>query len=122
MKALVFAAGLGTRLKPYTNDRPKALVEIKGRSLLDLVLTRLRVSGITEAVVNVHHFADLMCDYLSSNDIGMNIRISDERSELLETGGGVKKAGVFLNDGNAFLVHNVDILSNLDISRSEGCR
>jgi NDP-sugar pyrophosphorylase family protein len=117
---MILAAGLGTRLRPLTNDRPKALVEAAGRTLLEITLARLRVFGIHQVIVNVHHFADQVVDYLAANNnFGMRIEISRE-DELLDTGGGLKKAAwFFLEDGadsNApFLLHNVDVLSNIDL-------
>src|SRR5215469_2740989 len=118
MKAMVLAAGLGTRLRPLTDTRPKALVEIAGRTLLEITLTRLRSFGVSEVIVNVHHFADKVIDYLGGKqNFGMRIEISRE-DELLDTGGGLKKAGwFFLEDGRdePFLLHNVDVLSNVDL-------
>ncbi len=120
MRAMILAAGLGTRLRPLTDDRPKALVEINGRSLLELTLARLRCFGVTEVIVNVHHFADKVVECLRSrNSVGMRIEISREET-LLDTGGGLKKAeSFFLQDGNdePFLVHNVDVLSSIDLNR-----
>jgi len=117
MKALIFAAGLGTRLKPLTDNRPKALVEVKGEPLLAHVLHKLARSGYTEVVINVHHFGEQIIDYVATHPIeGMTIRISDERAELLDTGGGIRQAGTrFTQDGAPFLIHNVDIFSNLDL-------
>lgn len=117
MKALIFAAGLGTRLKPLTDNRPKALVEVKGEPLLAHVLHKLARSGYTEVVINVHHFGEQIIDYVATHPIeGMTIRISDERNELLDTGGGIRQAGtLFAQDGAPFLIHNVDIFSNLDL-------
>jgi mannose-1-phosphate guanylyltransferase len=122
MKAMVLAAGLGTRLRPLTNDRPKALVEIGGRTLLEITLARLRAFGVREVIVNVHHFADLVVSFLKAHDnFGMRIEISREEV-LLDTGGGLKKAGwFFLEDMAAstepFLLHNVDVISNIDLGR-----
>lgn len=116
MKAILFAAGLGTRLRPFTNDRPKALVKIAGKSLLGINLERLRAFGVQEVVVNVHHFADLVEAHLQQHDnYGLKIHISDERELLLDTGGGLWQAREWLSDA-PFLVHNVDILSDLDIA------
>ncbi len=116
MKAMVFAAGLGTRLRPYTNDRPKALVEVQGKTLLEIVLRRLKSFGIKEVVVNVHHYADMVEHYLFDKEyFGMRIHISDEREELLDTGGGLLKAKSLLCDA-PFLIHNVDIISDLDLN------
>lgn len=115
---MIFAAGLGTRLRPYTNDRPKALVEVGGDALLGHCLRRLKEAGIESVVVNVHHFADKVEQYLKDRgDIGMEILVSDERDALLETGGGLQKAAPFLRDKGDFLVCNVDILSNIDFRR-----
>jgi NDP-sugar pyrophosphorylase family protein len=122
MKAMILAAGLGTRLRPLTNDRPKALVEISGRTLLELTLERLRTFGIHEVIINVHHFADKVVDYLRAHrDFGMRIVISCE-DVLLDTGGGLKKAAWFFleNPGSVsepFLLHNVDVLSTIDLRR-----
>ena len=122
MKAMILAAGLGTRLRPLTDHRPKALVEVAGRTLLEIVLTRLRGFGVREVIVNVHHFADMIVDYLKENDnFGMRIEISRE-DVLLDTGGGLKKAAWFLvenskkNDG-PFILHNVDVISTIDFER-----
>ncbi len=120
MKAMVLAAGLGTRLKPLTNDRPKALVEICGQTLLEITLRRLHAFGVDQIIVNTHHFAEQVADYLKArNNFGMRIEISHEQ-ELLDTGGGLKKAAwFFLEDGlsadQPFLLHNVDVLSTMDL-------
>jgi NDP-sugar pyrophosphorylase family protein len=118
MKAMVLAAGLGTRLKPITDSRPKALVEIDGRSLLQIALMRLRQYGIFDVIVNVHHFADMIVDYLRANDnFGMRIAISRE-DVLLDTGGGLKKAGWFFLENSSdepFVLHNVDVISTVDL-------
>jgi NDP-sugar pyrophosphorylase family protein len=116
MKAMVLAAGLGTRLRPLTNDRPKALVEISGQTLLEITLARLREFGIRKVIINVHHFADKVIDYLKANqNFGMKIEISRE-DVLLDTGGGLKKAGWFFqNDSAPFILHNVDVISNIDL-------
>ena len=120
MRAMILAAGLGTRLRPLTADRPKALVELAGRTLLQITLTRLRDFGIREVIVNVHHFADQVVAYLQANrDFGMRIEISRE-DVLLDTGGGLKKAGWFFlesADDQPFLLHNVDVLSAIDLGR-----
>lgn len=116
MKALIFAAGLGTRLRPLTNDRPKALVEINGKTLLQIAIEKLTHFGFRDIMVNVHHFADLMLETIEQHDgFGANITISDERNELLETGGGLKKAAWFFEDNQPFLVHNVDVVHDLDL-------
>jgi len=97
MKAMVLAAGLGTRLRPLTDDRPKALVEVAGRTLLEIALTRLKSFGVTEAIINVHHFANMVIDYLkANNNFGMRIELSREEI-LLDTGGGLKKAAWFFS-------------------------
>ncbi|MFZ0685092.1 MAG: nucleotidyltransferase family protein [Terriglobales bacterium] len=122
MKAMVLAAGLGTRLRPLTDDRPKALVELNGRTLLEITLARLRAFGVKEAIINVHHFADRMVEYLQRhNNFGMRIEVSREET-LLDTGGGLKKAAhFFCRDSGAgdepFIVHNVDVLSAIDLKR-----
>lgn len=117
MKAMVLAAGLGTRLRPLTNDRPKALVEVGGRTLLEITLARLRSFGIEDVIVNVHHFAERMLEYLDANqNFGMRIAVSREE-ELLDTGGGLKKAAYFFSDSEEpFLLHNVDVISTIDFS------
>lgn len=118
MKALIFAAGLGTRLRPLTNDKPKALVEINGKTLLQITVEKLVSFGFNEIMVNIHHFADLMIETIEKNKgWGANITISDERNELLETGGGLKKAAWFFEDGEPFLVHNVDVVHDLDLGQ-----
>ena len=125
MKAMIFAAGLGTRLKPLTDNMPKALVPLAGKTLLQWQIERLKAAGITDIVVNVHHFPDMIINYLRENDnFGCNIAVSDEREMLLETGGGLRKAQSLLsgvgscgadNEDEPILVCNVDILSNIDI-------
>jgi NDP-sugar pyrophosphorylase family protein len=117
MKAMILAAGLGTRLKPFTTERPKALVEVEGKPLIAYTLEKFIAAGINEVVVNVHHFADMIEEYLAKNNFGVKIHISDERNRLLETGGGIIKAMPFLNGEESFLVHNVDILSNIDLRK-----
>lgn len=115
---MIFAAGLGTRLKPLTDTMPKALVPVGGEPLLWHVIMKLKAAGFERIVVNVHHFADQIIDYLKSNDnFGLDIRISDEREQLLETGGGIKKALPLFDADSPILIHNVDILSNLDLAR-----
>jgi len=122
MKAMVLAAGLGTRLRPLTDDRPKALVEVARRTLLDITLTRLREFGIREVIVNVHHFADMIVEYLKTNhNFGMRIEISREEV-LLDTGGGLKKAAYFFRERSSspdesFVLHNVDVISTIDLRR-----
>jgi len=116
---MVLAAGLGTRLRPLTDSRPKALVEVGGRSLLEIALTRLKKFGVCEAIVNVHHFADMVSDYLKKSDLGMRVEISREDGEVLDTGGGLKKAGWFFLEQpeEPFLLHNVDVISDIDLAR-----
>jgi len=129
VKAMVLAAGLGTRLRPLTDSRPKALVELGGRTLLEITLSRLRRFGVTEAVVNVHHFADMVVDYLRAHDnFGMRIAISREDELLLDTGGGLLNAAdFFLRDGAShdpqqeFLVHNVDVISDINLKMLAEC-
>ena len=120
-KAMVLAAGLGTRLRPLTADRPKALVEINGRTLLEITLARLKSFGVEDVIVNTHHFADWMEQYLASHgNFGMRIAVSRE-DVLLDTGGGLKKAAWFFRDsGEPFFLHNVDVLSNIDLVRMAG--
>jgi len=124
MKAMILAAGLGTRLRPLTDDRPKALVEINGRTLLEMTLSRLRRFGVSEVIINVHHFADMIVEYLKANDnFGMRIEVSREQV-LLDTGGGLKKASHFFTGDSdkesgppedPFIMHNVDVLSTVDL-------
>src|ERR1700722_13005876 len=126
MKAMVLAAGLGTRLRPLTNDRPKALVEINGRTLLEIALLRLRGFGIHDVIVNAHHFADLIGGFLKRPDnFGMRIEVSRE-DVLLDTGGGLKKAAWFFQEkpkdqpgepDEPFLLHNVDVISTIDFTK-----
>jgi len=122
MKAMVLAAGLGTRLHPLTDHQPKALVEVGGRTLLEITLNRLKVFGIEDVIVNVHHFSGAILDYLKAhNNFGLRIEISREEV-LLDTGGGLKKAGwFFLQDAGGndepFLLHNVDVISAIDFAQ-----
>ncbi|RMG16441.1 MAG: nucleotidyltransferase family protein, partial [Bacteroidetes bacterium] len=116
MKAMIFAAGLGTRLRPLTHHRPKALVEVGGKCLLEIVIRRLLAHGFEEIVVNVHHFAGQVEAFLAQHaGFGARIAISDERSLLLDTGGGLRQAAWFF-DEQPFLVHNVDVLSDIDLT------
>jgi NDP-sugar pyrophosphorylase family protein len=121
MKAMVLAAGLGMRLRPLTDHHPKALVEVGGRTLLEITLTRLKASGIQDVIVNVHHFAGAVLEFLKVRDnFGMRIEVSREEV-LLDTGGGLKKAGWFFLDGadggeEPFLLHNVDVISTIDFA------
>jgi NDP-sugar pyrophosphorylase family protein len=122
MKAMILAAGLGTRLRPLTDNRPKALVEVGGRTLLEIAVSRLREFGVGEVIINVHHFADMVADYLKLNhNFGMRIEVSREEV-LLDTGGGLKKAAhFFLEDSSPwdepFILHNVDVISTIDLGR-----
>ena len=114
MKAMIFAAGLGTRLKPLTDHMPKALVPVAGKPMLEHVIQKLIAFGCDEIVINVHHFANQIIDFVkANNNFGITIHISDETDMLLDTGGGIKKASSFFNE--PFLIHNVDILSNADL-------
>lgn len=115
---MIFAAGLGTRLRPLTNDKPKALVEVNGKPLLEIVIQRLKQYGFTDIVVNVHYFSEQIVRFLKAkNNFDINIQISDESDLLLETGGGLQKAKAFLcSNDEPFLVHNVDILSDINLT------
>ena len=114
---MIFAAGLGSRLKPLTDTMPKALVPVAGCPMLEHVILKLKASGFTEIVINIHHFGEQIIDFLkTNNDFGLTIHISDERDRLLDTGGGIRKARLFFeNSGEPFLVHNVDILSDMNL-------
>lgn len=119
MKAMILAAGLGTRLRPLTTDRPKALVEVAGRTLLEIAMARLKSVGVSEVVINVHHFGDMVVHYLKAkHNFGMRVEISREDT-LLDTGGGLKKAAWFFLEtaDEPFLLHNVDVISNIDLLR-----
>ncbi|MCX6226012.1 MAG: sugar phosphate nucleotidyltransferase [Bacteroidia bacterium] len=116
MKALILAAGTGTRLKPLTDNVPKALLSINGYTLLEIVIRRIAGAGIKSLVINVHHYSEQIVDFLrSNNNFGLDISISDESNELLDTGGAIKKASPLFQGEETILVHNVDILSNLNI-------
>jgi NDP-sugar pyrophosphorylase family protein len=118
MKAIIFAAGLGTRFKPWTDAHPKALAMVNGKSLLQRNIEYLQQYGITEVVVNVHHFANQVREAIDENDgWGSNISISDETEEVLETGGGLMKARHLLEGDEPFISLNVDILTNLDLGK-----
>ncbi len=122
MKAMILAAGLGTRLRPLTDNRPKALVTVAGRTLLEITLSRLRSFDVREVIINAHHFADKVVDYLKANDnFGMRVEVSREEV-LLDTGGGLKKAAHFFLDDPSrldepFILHNVDVISTIDVQR-----
>ena len=116
MKAMIFAAGLGSRLKPFTDLHPKALAEIGGKPILGRVIEKLKSYGINEIVVNVHHFANQIIDYINNNNnFGIEIHISDETDKLLDTGGGILAARRWLDGDEPFLVHNADILTDFNI-------
>lgn len=118
MKAMIFAAGKGTRLKPLTDSKPKALVEINGVPMLEIVIHKLIKSGVQEIMINVHHMANQIIDFLNKkNNFGIRIEISHEKDQLLDTGGGLKKAAWFFNGNNSFIVHNVDIISSIDLNK-----
>jgi mannose-1-phosphate guanylyltransferase len=119
---MILAAGLGTRLRPLTDNRPKALVEVAGRTLLEITLSRLHAFGVRDVIINVHHFADMIVEYLNANqNFGMHIEVSREEI-LLDTGGGLKKAAYFFLEDHKdieepFILHNVDVISTIDLSR-----
>lgn len=116
MKAMVFAAGLGTRLKPFTDYHPKALAEVCGKPMLGRVIEKLKDAGVDEIVVNVHHFADQIVEYIGKNDnFGITIHISDETDKLLDTGGGILAARDYFEGAEPFIVHNADILTDFDL-------
>lgn len=114
---MIFAAGLGTRLKPLTNDKPKALVTVNGTTLLELTINKLIQHGFNEIIINIHYFGNQIIDFLKSkNNFNISITISDESELLLDTGGGLKKTAYFFNDNKPFLVHNVDIVSEINLT------
>lgn len=120
-QAMIFAAGLGTRLKPLTDTMPKAMVKVGGMPLIQRVIFKLKDAGFDHIVVNVHHFANQIIDFLKENDnFGLDIRISDETDKLLDTGGGIRKAINLFNFRLPILIHNVDILSNVDLAKFYG--
>lgn len=115
---MIFAAGLGTRLYPITLNKPKALVEVAGKTLLQMAIEKVSNAGYHELVINVHHFGDQIIDFLKMNkDFGLSIKISDERGQLLDTGGGLVKAAPWLEGDEPFLVYNVDVLSDIDLQQ-----
>ena len=116
MQAMIFAAGLGTRLKPLTDTMPKALVRVGGAPLLEHVVRRLTDAGCSRMVVNVHHFAN----QITAHNYGMDIYVSDETEQLLDTGGGIKRAASLFDQHQPVLIHNVDILSNVDFPEPDG--
>jgi NDP-sugar pyrophosphorylase family protein len=116
MKAMIFAAGKGTRLKSLTEYTPKALIKMNGVPMLEIVILKLKAIGVNEIVINVHYLAEQIIDFLKKkNNFDIHIEISDEQKQLLDTGGGLKKASWFFNDKKPFIVHNVDIISNIDL-------
>jgi N-acetyl-alpha-D-muramate 1-phosphate uridylyltransferase len=116
MKAMIFAAGLGTRLKPLTISRPKALIPVHGKPMLEWVILKLKKNNIEDIIINVHHYPGQVIDFLKSKDnFNINIEISHEH-DLLDTGGGLKKAGWFFENEKDILIHNTDILSDIDLS------
>lgn len=118
MKAMLFAAGMGTRLKPFTDSSPKALAEVNGKTLLEHSIKYLQKHGIYDVIINVHHFADQIVQTLNDNsNFGSRVTISNEQAELLETGGGLKKASHFFSWGEPFVAMNVDVLTSLDLSK-----
>jgi NDP-sugar pyrophosphorylase family protein len=117
MKALLFAAGLGTRLKEHTQNKPKALVEVAGKPLIQYAIENLKSYGITDITINIYHFGEQVISFIEANKFfGIDIHISDERDQLLDTGGGLKKAAHFLQGNEPILIYNVDVLSNLDLN------
>lgn len=121
MKAMIFAAGLGTRLRPLTDHTPKALVSVAGKPMLERVILRLKEAGFNDITVNIHHFGEQIIEFLrANNDFGITIHLSDERDMLLDTGGGIKKARPFLDGNEPFLVHNADILSDINLAELTG--
>lgn len=117
MKAFIFAAGFGTRLKEHTQNKPKALVRLAGKPLIQHAIEHLKSFGITDITINVFHYADQVISFLQENQwFGVDIHISDERDQLLDTGGGLKKAAIFLKGSEPILIYNVDVISNLDLN------
>ncbi len=117
MKAIILAAGLGSRLKSITANNPKALVEVNGKPMLEIVIQYLKKQGVVDFMINIHHFGDSIIEFLSrNNNFGVNITISDERDHLLDTGGAILKAHGFIKGNQPVLVHNVDIISDVKIA------
>lgn len=119
MEGFILAAGLGTRLRPLTDNRPKALVEVQGRTLLEICIGRLAAAGIERVVVNVHHFGDMVIDYLDSRRWPCEVAVSDERALLLDTGGALRHAAPLFTGREAVVVHNVDVLTHIDLRQAE---
>lgn len=118
MKAMIFAAGMGSRLKPLTDNMPKALIPVNGKPMLEHIILKLKDAGFHHLIINIHHMGEQILDFLAANqNFGIKIDISDERDYLLDTGGGIKKASQFLRGNEPFLIHNVDILSNVDLRK-----
>ncbi len=116
MNAMIFAAGLGTRLRPLTNDKPKALVEVNGKTMLEHNILKLKAAGFDHIVVNIHHFGEQIIEFLQAHDnFGIDIKVSDERQHLLDTGGGIKRAIPLFSEPGPILIHNVDIISDIDL-------
>ena len=115
MKAMIFAAGLGSRLKQLTQNKPKALVEVNGKPLLEHVINKLKQAGVSDIIINVHHYPQQIIDFVRSHDFGINISFSVEEDQLLDTGGGLKKASPFFDDGKPFFIHNVDVISDINL-------
>lgn len=119
---MIFAAGLGTRLKPLTDHTPKALIPIDGKPMLEHIILKLKKAGFRQIVINIHHLGQQILDFLEANqNFGIEIYISDERDYLLDTGGGIKQAEKFLHGNEPFLIHNVDILSDIDLNALYNC-
>ena len=115
MKVMILAAGVGTRLRPLTDDIPKALIDVGGVPMIERVIRRLKSAGVTELVVNLFHLGDCIVEFLASKgDFGLRIKFTRE-AELLDTGGGLKNAAWFFDDGRPFFLHNVDVLSDIDL-------
>ena len=116
MKAIILAAGLGTRLFPFTKNKPKALVEVQGKPLIQHQLEKLKNAGFTQVLVNIHYYGEQIIEFLDKhNNFGLEIYISDERDELLDTGGALRKASDFIRGDEPVLIHNVDVLSNISL-------
>ena len=117
MEAMIFAAGLGTRLQNETADKPKALVEIGGKPLLQHAIEKLTDAGVSKIIVNVHHYSELVINFIQQNQWQVPVVVSDESEKLLETGGGLKKAAPLFSKNEPVLIYNVDVLSDLDLKK-----